>query len=100
MQFLKRKDNAGEVDDVDEAGEPATEMPSQEELNEVAIKLKAMSVMIGEMPTEFSKYSQQINDASEGLRSTFRKIQGQRRGNKAINSRQSSLMAFRLSPKS
>ena len=36
-------------------------MPSQEESNEVATKLKAMSVMIGEMPKEFSKYSQQIN---------------------------------------
>ena len=95
---LKNEDNTVEVDDCDEPEEPVTKMPSQEELNEVAIKLKAMSVMIGEMPKEFSKYSQQINDASEGLRSTLRKVQGQRRGNKANNSRQGSLLPFLPKP--
>ena len=94
MCGFKKDGNAEEIDEVNEDSEPSTEMPSQEELNDLAVKLKSMSVMLEEMPREFWKYSQQINDVSKGLRSTFRRIQGQKLGNKAISSRQSSLMAF------
>ena len=65
-----------------------------EMLDESATKLKALSVQIGELGEDYKSAAIDARDASDKIRSTFRKANSKKQAEKQQGSRQSQINSF------
>ena len=67
---------------------------TEEDIDELATKLKAVAVSVDQLPPAYASIAQEINDSSERLRRFFRREETKKKTTKAKNSRQVNLQAF------
>ena len=65
-----------------------------ENIDELATKLKTLAVSVDQLPPAYASIAQAVNDASERLRTAFRREETKKKTAKVKSSRQVSLQAF------
>ena len=81
-------------DEVDEADANETILVTPESINELATKLKSLSVDIGKMGPEFANAAMEVEDASDTVRATFRKMNANKLAKKKKTSRQGNVECY------
>ena len=84
-------------DDDEETAEVAVQAKqpvTTEIVNEIASKLKSLSVQIGELGPDFCEVTRTINDGTDELRSVMRKMKYQKLAKKLSSGRQSLMSVF------
>ena len=94
---LKKAQEGEDEAEGDDGGSDAAEAPKKscdsESVNALAAKLKALSVEVDNLGDEFSAIAVAVNDASDNVRSAYRRIKSTKQ-KKRNHSRQSQIGAF------
>lgn len=83
-----------EDDENESAVEDERIMPTSDEVVNIFSQLKSISVQVGQFMEEFGKTAEDINDAGNRLRATYRKLENKRRVRANKSSRQSFMDSF------
>ena len=67
-------------------------------IDALASQLKALCVQVGELGGEYASAAMDVNDASEKVRSVFRKSNNKKKGKKQKVARQPNIQAFLNKP--
>ena len=85
-------DEDDEADDNQASNE--TILVTPESINELATKLKSLSVDNGKMGLEFANAAMEVEDASDTVRATFRKMNANKLAEKKKTSRQGNVECY------